>query len=349
MTTDLHVKSNFKDGLSRLINGEHFNRQEAKGMMDAIMSGAATSSQISAFLSILRFRGETAEELTGFVESMRAHALRLEHDEDVLDTCGTGGDGLSTFNISTAVAILISSLGVKVAKHGNRAVSSKSGSADVLEILGIPVQSTADEAVASLKTKHMCFLFAPLYHASMRFASAPRKELGFRTIFNVLGPLVNPAQSQRQLLGVFDLDHAKKMAESLRALGTQRALVVTGDRGLDELAITGPSWALLVEKDTIQELTLSPEDFGLPLGRLEEIQVKTARESAELIQAIFDGKNRSTPAHIVLLNAGAALFVADRVATIKEGIALAQEAIDSGKALRQLERLKTVEKVERHA
>ena len=349
MTVTIPTEESFKSGLSRLINGEQLTRNEAKNMMDAIMSGVSTPSQISAFLSILRFRGETAEELTGFVESLRAHARTINYHDEVLDTCGTGGDGLSTFNISTAVAILLSSLGVKVAKHGNRAVSSRSGSADVLEKLNIPVQTTIEEAVASLDEHHMSFLFAPLYHASMKYAALPRKELGFRTVFNVLGPLANPANSQRQLLGVYDFEIARKMAETLRSLGTKRALLVTGEYGLDEFSITGPSRVLLVENNKIIEKTISPEDVGLPLGPLEDIQVKTIDESAALIQSIFSGENTSTAKNIVLLNAGAALFVAGKVDTIAEGVKITREAIDSKRAYAQLNRLKKDKKEYNHA
>ncbi|WP_373284405.1 anthranilate phosphoribosyltransferase [Pullulanibacillus pueri] len=342
-------EDSFKDGLRRLMNGEQFNRQEARHMMDCIMSGIATTSQISAFLSVLQFRGESSEELTGFVESMRSHAITIEKAEHALDTCGTGGDGLSTFNISTAVAILLSSLNVKVAKHGNRAVSSKSGSADVLEYLGVPVQSSVEDALRALKKNNMCFLFAPLYHASMKHAAGPRKELGFRTVFNILGPLVNPAKSECQLLGVYDFNIARKMAETLKALGTKRSMLVTGEYGLDELSITGPSNVLLVENNQIRELTIAPEDVGLPRGNLKEIQVSTVEESARLIEAIFNGENQSTAYNIVLLNAGAALYVADKVPTVTEGVNMAREAIRAGRVSEQLNRLKGEAREERHA
>lgn len=302
-------------------------------MMDAIMNGEATPSQISSFLSILRFRGETVEELTGFVKSMRGHATTLEHSEDVLDTCGTGGDGSKTFNISTTVAIVLASMGVKVAKHGNRAMSSKSGSADVLEVLGIPVQGSPEDAIQALQSTNLCFLFAPLYHSSMKHASGPRKELGFRTVFNLLGPLANPANAKRQLIGVYDFNQASKMAEALKELGVERTVLVTGEGGLDEFSITGVSNYLKVENGAVETGSLSPEDVGLEKGRLEDIQVGSAEESAEVIKAIFNGEANASQRGIVLLNAGAALFVSGQASSIQEGVERVKEAIDSGQTL----------------
>lgn len=321
----------FKDVLSQIIEGKTLTREEARVMMDDIMNGDATPSQISSLLSVLRFRGETVEELTGFVESMRSHAKTLEHSEDVLDTCGTGGDGAKTFNISTTVAIILASMGVKVAKHGNRAMSSKSGSADVLEVLGMPVQEIPEQALKSLQTTNLCFLFAPLYHASMKHAAGPRKELGFRTVFNILGPMANPANAKRQLIGVYDFGHARKMASALNELGVERTLLVTGEGGLDEFSITGPSQVLKVENNSIEEWTVTPEQVGLERGQLSDIQVSSVEESASLIQKIFSGTANLSARNIVLLNAGAALYVAERAATIADGVALAKVAIDSGK------------------
>ncbi|WEG11369.1 anthranilate phosphoribosyltransferase [Pullulanibacillus sp. KACC 23026] len=317
----------FKSLLSELIEGKTLSRSEARSMMDTIMTGKATPSQISSFLSVLRFRGETVEELTGFVESMRSHVTTLEHSEDALDTCGTGGDGSSTFNISTTVAILLASIGVKVAKHGNRAMSSKSGSADVLEALGLPVQNSPEEALHALQSTNLCFLFAPLYHASMKHAVGPRKELGFRTVFNLLGPLANPANTKRQLIGVYDFNQARKMASALRELGVTRTILVTGEGGLDEFSITGPSQYLIVDRQSIEERTLTPEEVGLERGSLSDIQVSSVEESACLIQQIFDGTANSSAMNIVYLNAGAALYAAGRSASITDGIQEAKQAI----------------------
>jgi anthranilate phosphoribosyltransferase len=333
----------FQNGLKRLINGDSLTREEARMMMDQIMSGRATTNQISAFLTVLRFRGETVDELTGFAESLRQHADRLLVDGyDVLDTCGTGGDGASTFNISTAVAILTSAMGVKVAKHGNRAVSSKSGSADVIEALGLTIPYNKEAALADLNTYGMCFLYAPTYHASLKHAVVPRKELGFRTVFNLLGPLANPAASSRQLLGVYDYESAQKMAKALCQLGTEKALLVTGDQGLDEISITGPTQLLLVSNGNVTSSTITPEDFGMPRGDIKDIQVATMDESAALIEAIFSGTANASATNIVCLNAGAALFVAGAVNDMADGVAMAQHAIRNGAGLSQLNRMRSV-------
>lgn len=340
----------FQEQLKELVTGKVLSKDEAIAMMDDIMDGTATPSQIAAFLSIIAMRGETVDELIGFVKSMRAHAKTFTYDEEVIDTVGTGGDGASTFNISTASAILLSSLGVNVAKHGNRSVSSKSGSADALEALGISIQSTPEEALASLKRTHMCFLFAPLYHASMKHAAGPRKELGFRTVFNLLGPLTNPAQAERQLLGVFNQDAAKKYADALLDLGTRRSLVVNGSGGLDELSISGATDAFLVEDGKVAHFSVAPEDVGLERGRLKDIQVENPRESAELIEAIFAGRTANQSAiNIVLLNAGAGLYVYGRADTIAEGVHDARRALEDGLGLKQLNLLRSEAGAVHHA
>ncbi|WP_227936194.1 anthranilate phosphoribosyltransferase [Alkalihalobacillus deserti] len=321
----------FKSILRSCMEGNTMSEQEAEQVMDEIMNGQATPSQIASLLTIMRFRGETIEEMTGFARSMRAHSLRIPTENlSVVDTCGTGGDGLSTFNVSTACAIVLSGMGVPVAKHGNRAVSSKSGSADVLEELQIPIQHTTEEARQSLIDSNLCFLFAPLYHQSMKHAVTPRKEIGFRTIFNVLGPLANPANAQHQLIGVYDHQFALKMAETLSRLGTTRTLLVTGGEGLDELSITSESKVIEVNGKEQTTYTISPEDVGLKRGLLEEIQVNTPAESAQLIKAVLKGEANESATGIVTLNAAAALYAAKRVASIQEGIALVDEAIQSG-------------------
>ncbi|TCP31639.1 anthranilate phosphoribosyltransferase [Scopulibacillus darangshiensis] len=339
----------FKKVLNQLMDGKTLTESEAASMMDMIMTGEASKSQIASFLSIIRYRGETTSELTGFTRSMRSHALTLVHDEDVMDTCGTGGDGASTFNISTASAILLSSMGVKVAKHGNRAVSSKSGSADVLEQLGIPTQTTTAEAVRSLKENDMCFLFAPLYHGSMKHAAGPRQELGFRTTFNILGPLVNPADSQKQLIGVYDHELARKMAETLVRLGTKRSLFVTGAGGLDEVAVYGKTEMILVDDGRIEAFSLTPEEVGLERGPIEAIQVNNVKESAELIEAIFSGEAETGAVNTLLLNAGCGLYVYGKAKTIAEGVHEARNALVSGRAYRHLESLRTMREMRHHA
>ncbi len=305
--------------------------QEAQEVMDEIMTGQATASQIASLLTLMRFRGETVDEMTGFARSMQAHSIRIKTDDfTVVDTCGTGGDELSTFNISTASAIVLSALGVRVAKHGNRAVSSKSGSADVLEELQVPTQHTKEEARKSLVNSNLCFLFAPLYHQSMKHAVTPRKEIGFRTIFNLLGPLTNPAGAKHQLLGVYNHDFAKKMADTLIRLGTTRTLLVTGGEGLDELSITTESKVIEVNGTEKKIYTISPEDVGLKRGALEDIQVKTPSESAALIQQIFKGEANESATGIVAFNSAAALYAVKEVSSIAEGVEIVQKAIQTG-------------------
>ncbi|WP_102345778.1 anthranilate phosphoribosyltransferase [Bacillus sp. Marseille-P3661] len=331
----------FKEILNKCVCGETLTEQEAKNMMDEIMIGNATQSQIASLISILRFRGETADELVGFANAMRDHMMQVNFDDDsVIDTCGTGGDGASTFNISTTSAIVLSSLGVKVAKHGNRAVSSKSGSADVLEYLGIDIQATPEQAKQSMQENGMSFLFAPIYHAAMRHAAAPRKEIGFRTIFNILGPISNPANCKFQLIGVYDTKFAKIMAEALHRLGTKKALLVTGRDGLDECSITAETDIVELKDGKISTQVIAPEDFGLARGKLEDIRVSSVRESAELCEKIFTNKANQSAIDIVLLNAAAGLYAVNKVESISKGIELAKEAIESGTALNQLNKLR---------
>ncbi|MFT8363285.1 MAG: anthranilate phosphoribosyltransferase [Sporolactobacillus sp.] len=335
----------FQDILARLANHQTLSEAEAAAAMDEIMEGKAGESQITAFLAMLSLRGESADELTGCARSMRAHARQLRVDRPLLDIVGTGGDGTATFNISTASALVISSLGVDVAKHGNRSVSSTSGAADVLEALSISIQSTPEDAHRLLDMTHMCFLFAPLYHQSMKYAIGPRKALGFRTIFNMLGPLTNPAGAERQMLGVYSQELAELYAHALVRLGTERTLVVTGDDGMDELTIAGRSHILLIENEKITASTLTPEDVGLHRGTLKAIQVANPAQSAALIESIFTGSTAHPEARdAILLNAGAGLFTAGFSATIGEGVHEAREALDSGRAIAQLNALRRASK-----
>lgn len=325
-----------KELLAACIEGKTLTEEQAEGVMNLIMSGNATPSQISSLVSIMRFRGETVDEIVGFTKSMKKHMSALNYDCDVVDTCGTGGDGASTFNISTASAIVVSSLNVKVAKHGNRAFTSKSGSADVLEKLGVNIQTTHEQAVESLKNQNMSFLFAPMFHSSMKHAVNPRKEIGFRTVFNLLGPLANPANAKRQVIGVFSTKYAEKMAEALKRLGAEHVLLVTGRDGLDEITISGETDVVELKNGKITRYVLHPTDLGVMEGNIEEIKVADAQESAELIENIFKGKGPQSAENIVALNAGAALYVADTVQSLADGVILAKEAIKSGKALNQL-------------
>lgn len=317
-----------KPVLSRLVEQEFLSEEEAFSVMDQIMKGNVSTEQLSSLLSILRFRGETVEELLGFTKGMRNHMKTIQHSEEVVvDTCGTGGDGQSTFNISTAVAIVLASLDVKVAKHGNRKVSSSSGSADVLELLGIPVESSSEQAEKMLQELGMTFLYAPHYHKAVKHAVPARKEVGFRTVFNLLGPLSNPANSKHQMIGIFDTSLAEKVAETLRQLGSKHVLLVTGKDGLDELTITTETDIVELIDGEIKRYKLSPEEVGLERGNLSDIQVQNSMASATMIQSIFEGKANKSAMNIVVLNAAAGLYVAGKVDSIKEGVPIVQEAI----------------------
>lgn len=321
----------FKQLLEKGMKGGTFSIAEAETLMDLIMEGEATDSQIASLLTLLRFREETVDEIIGFARSLREHGETLpEPFHDSVDTCGTGGDGSSTFNISTAAAIVMSSLGMKVAKHGNRGISSKSGSADVLEYLGIPVQMTAHEAATALKTKNMCFLYAPLYHKAMKHAAVPRKEIGFRTIFNLIGPLANPAGSKHQLLGVSDKIHARKIAEALRHLGAKKALIVSGADGLDECSISTRTDVIELSDGKLTDYQITPEEMGLQRGLMDEIRVSSPRESAAMIEQIFKGESTRSAIEITALNAGAGMYVSGFSSSIKEGVQTALNALSSG-------------------
>ncbi|RAK22157.1 anthranilate phosphoribosyltransferase [Anoxybacillus vitaminiphilus] len=334
----------FKELLAKCIEGNTLTESEAYEAMVAIMSGKATASQIASFLSILRLRGETVDELTGLVKGMQSHMVTVEYDEDVIDTCGTGGDQASTFNISTAAAIVASSLGVKVAKHGNRAVSSKSGSADVLEELQMDIQTTPEEAKKALQEKGLAFLFAPLYHSAMKHAAVPRKEIGFRTVFNLLGPMANPAKCKRQVIGVYSTSYAEKMAHTLKKLGSEHVVLVTGRDGLDECSIAAPTDIVELKDGNIYRFVLTPEDVGLPRGELRDIQVQTVKESAQLLKEVLHGRANESAINIVSINAGIALYVAGKVNSIRSGTEMAKEAIASGKALFHFQRLQIKER-----
>ncbi|MFB5661676.1 anthranilate phosphoribosyltransferase [Alteribacillus sp. HJP-4] len=339
-----------KNILGKCIEGASLTEQEAKTVMDEVMSGKATESQIASLLTILRFRGETVDEMTGFARSMRDHVLSIPHEEtNVIDTCGTGGDQSSTYNISTASAIALSSFGLKVAKHGNRSVSSKSGSADVLEQLQISVQTTPDAASESLRRNGMAFLFAPLYHVAMKHAVNPRKEIGFRTIFNLLGPLTNPANAEAQVIGVFNKEYGLKMAETLQRLGTRRALFVTGEDGLDEITITGRSFITEVNNGKITQYEIKPEDLGAKTAELKEVQVSTPKASADLIKAVFSGKAAGPAADILLLNVAAGLYIAGHTDSLAAGFQEGKQALIEGSYLKQLTILQDEKVEEQHA
>ncbi len=327
-----------REAIDAMVNqGRGLSEGEAAGAMRGIMSGEATPAQIGALLIALRMKGETVEEIAGMARVMREHALRVDVKGPLLDTCGTGGDAKGTFNVSTAAAFVAAGAGVRVAKHGNRAMSSACGSADVLEALGAKIDLTPEQVSQCIREVGIGFMFAQAFHPAMKHAAGPRRELGVRTVFNILGPLTNPAGARAQLLGVARPELAPKMAAVLQRLGSQHALVVHGEDGLDELSLSGPSTIHEVREGEIRRYTVSPEELGLKRAPLEAIRGGSPQENAAALRAVLDG-NRGPLREIVVLNAAAALVAADAVADLREGARLAEEAIDSGAAKERLER-----------
>ncbi|WP_124727345.1 anthranilate phosphoribosyltransferase [Staphylospora marina] len=334
--------------LEKVLNGMDLTREEAGRLMERMIDGGLTSAKTASWLTALRMKGESVEELAGFAEVLRQRAVRVHlTDPDAVDTCGTGGDGGRTFNISTAAAIVAASAGVTVAKHGNRAVSGKTGSADVLEALGVEIPQHEKLAERMLRKTGIAFLHAPLYHRALKRVGPIRRELGFRTVFNLLGPLVNPAGVKRQLVGVFHPRLTSVLARVLGELGAHRAMVVSGFDGLDEITVTGPSLVSEWRDGRVYTYEVSPEDVGLSRWRPEEIRADSPRESAHMILKVLGGES-GAPRDAVLLNAGAVLMMADRASTLEEGVRLAADAVDSGRALRRLENWARISREVRH-
>lgn len=332
----------FPDILRKTIGGAGLSRREARAAFDAIMEGEANDIQIAAFLSALAARGESVEEITAGAQAMRARARRVEVPEPValslIDTCGTGGDGKGTLNISTAAAIVAAGAGAVVAKHGNRAASSKSGSSDVLDALGVNLDADPETTARAIVEARLGFLMAPRHHSAVRHVATVRQALGVRTIFNLLGPLANPAGARRQVLGVFHARWLVPMADVLRNLGSDRVWVVHGADGLDELSIAGPSHVAALEDGRIAEFDVTPEDAGLPCHSLDAVRGGTPQDNAQAIMRLLDGEPGAYR-DIVCLNAAACLVVAEHAGDLKSGALLAAEAIDSGAAKRALEGL----------
>ncbi|MFC7050589.1 anthranilate phosphoribosyltransferase [Emcibacter nanhaiensis] len=326
----------FKQVIDKIARGLTLNREESRQSFEYMMSGDATGPQIGAFLMGLRVRGETVDEITGAAEVMRAKASAIQAPEGAIDTCGTGGDGASTYNISTAAAIVIAACGVPVAKHGNRAMSSKSGSADVLETLGINIEAELDVVEKCIRELGIGFLMATRHHSAMRHVGPARASLGTRTIFNLLGPLANPAGTKRQVIGVFDKKWLRPMAEVLGQLGSEHVWVVHGSDGLDELTITGPSYVAEYKNGTVSEFEVSPEDIGLSTSNIESIRGGDAKYNAAALKQILAGE-KNAYRDIVLLNSAAALVVADKATDLKAGAELAAQALDSGVAEEKLQ------------
>jgi len=313
--------------------------QNSMGMvMEEIMNGEATQSQVAALLMGLRIKGETTDEITAAARVMRAKATKIKAPADAIDTCGTGGDHSLTFNISTAAAFVAAGAGIPVAKHGNRAASSTCGSADVLAALGVNINAEVKTVENCIAAVGIGFLFAPLLHGAMKHAIIPRREMGIRTIFNLLGPLSNPAGAKTQLIGVYDRRWVKPLAEVLCNLGSSRALVVHGTDGLDEITITGPTLAAELKDGRVSELELAPEQFGIKPAKLGQIRGGNPGFNAQLLRGILSGEPGPC-ADIVLLNAGAAICLAGKTGNIQDGIEVARETIKSGKAMQKLEQL----------
>lgn len=320
---------------------EDLTTEQAAAVMGEIMDGRAQPSQIAGLLMALALKGERPSEMVGFARAMRERATKLPAPvDDVFDTCGTGGDGAHTFNVSTATALVLAGAGVKVAKHGNRAVSSRAGSADVFEALGVSLEASPETVHRSLEAAGIAFFFAPLWHPSMRHAAVPRRELGVRTAFNLLGPLTNPAGARRQVVGVSRPEHTELVARTLAALGTTRAWVVHGAGGLDEISTLGHTKVSEVRDGTVNTFYVHPADVGLPVATREALAGGTAEENAELVRRLLEGEP-GPRRDIVLLNAAAALLVAGRAATLGEGLTLAARSIDDGAAAGALDRLRT--------
>jgi anthranilate phosphoribosyltransferase len=332
------VLPDLRGAIAKVAAGKSLSQEEAAEAFDLVMSGAATPVQIGALLMGLRARGETVEEIAGAARAMRAKVLTVRAPEGAIDTCGTGGDGKGTFNISTCAAFVVAGAGVPVAKHGNRAISSRSGSADVLKELGVNIEASPETISRCIAECGLGFMFAPAHHAAMRHVAQVRTELGTRTIFNLLGPLANPAGAKYQIVGVFGKEWVEPIAQVLVLLGTVRAWVVHGSDGLDELTTTGISDVALVDAGKVSTFRISPRNAGLPDARPEDLTGGNAVENAAHIRALLGGL-RGPLRDIVLLNAAAALLVAGKAKTLREGVALASESIDSGKALAVLEAL----------
>ncbi len=326
-----------KEAISSLIARRSLSKDEAAQVMAEIMSGEVTAAQFGAFVTALRLKGETVEEIAGLAQTMRAKALPVTVDEPVVDTCGTGGDGAATFNISTTAAFVVAGAGLKVAKHGNRAMSSRCGSADVLEALGIKLEYTPAQVRRSLDEVGIGFMFAPAFHPAMKYAAGPRKEIGFRTVFNILGPLTNPAGAGGQVLGVADGALVEKMARVLQSLGTRHALVVHGEDGLDEITLAGETRVCEVKDGMLESYRLAPEHVGMACAKPDELKGGTAAENAATLRRVLSGDG-GKKGDVVLLNAAAALLAGDKAESLADGVRLARESIASGRAMDKLEK-----------
>jgi len=326
------------EAIYKVIKGEDLDFNAAKAVMGEMMDGTATHGQMGAFLTALRMKGESIAEITGSAMAMREMAIPLNQEaQDVMDIVGTGGDEVGTFNISTTTAFVVAAGGVPVAKHGNRSVSSKSGAADVLEKLGINIYQSAEHSRRILKEIDLCFMFAQTYHSSMKHCAPVRREMGVRTIFNILGPLANPAGANMQLMGVYDENLVEPLARVLSNLGVQRGMVVHGCDGLDEATLTTRTKVCEIEKGVLRSYYINPEELGLKLCTLAELIGGDSEENAKITRSILNGTEQGAKRDIVVLNAALCLYLAGKAATIESAIPLAKDLIDSGAAIHKLE------------
>ena len=326
-----------KEAIIKLSKKQDLAYAEAEAVMDEIMSGQATPVQMSAYLTALALKGETIDEITASAAGMRAHCIKLLHNLDVLEIVGTGGDGSNSFNISTTSSLVIAAGGVPVAKHGNRAASSKSGAADVLETLGVKITLTPERSAEILKKINICFLFAQNYHIAMKYVAPIRKELGIRTVFNILGPLSNPAGANMELMGVYDQSLVQPLAQVMANLGVNRGMVVYGQDSLDEISMCAPTSVCEIRDGKFTSYEITPEQFGYERCEKGALTGGTPAENAEITKSILKGEEKGPKRQAVCLNAGAALYIAGKAASIEEGVKLAESLIDSGAALKKLE------------
>ena len=330
---------NFSEILNKVVNGCDLSFDEAKSAMENIMNGNFLPTQIAALAVALRIKGETENEISGFVTAMKNGAIRLPQSfPNAVDTCGTGGDKLNTFNISTASAIVAAGAGVTIAKHGNRSASSKTGSADVLETFGINLNATTEIELRALKEIGIAFLFARSHHPALKHAGSARKEIGIRTVFNLIGPMTNPAGAGIQLMGVFREADIKKVAAVLKKLGAKRAMIVSGHDGMDEISLSSPTDVAELKNNEITTYQISPEDFGIKNATVKSLKGGTPEENAKIILGILNG-NAGPKTDIVLLNAGAVIYLSGKADSIKSGIEMAGQSISSGEAARKLKQL----------
>ncbi len=325
-----------KEAIDTLVSGNSLTFDQAAQVMEEIMAGEATPAQFGAFVTALRVKGESVEEIAGLAKVMRAKATPVVVSKPTVDTCGTGGDAFGTFNISTTAAFVVAGAGLKVAKHGNRAMTSRCGSADVLEALGVKIDLSAEGVQHCLERAGIGFMFAPVFHPAMKYAVAPRREIGIRTVFNILGPLTNPAGAQAQVIGVSDGTVAPKMAQVLQRLGCHHVLVTHGEDGLDEISISEKTTIWELKSDTLSSYTITPEEFGFARAKIEAIKGGTTSDNAIMLRDVLQGK-KGARRDIVLLNAAAGLVAGDLAENLADGVKLAEEVINTGKAHQKLE------------